>query len=70
MASRSLLYRSGNKAPGKILEIVESVRKTGLAFPLDDDARDRRRLLGLPEAKISGKGLSEVRRVLSEAGFG
>jgi|GEM_PF-4760945 len=49
--------------------MVESVKKTGLAFSLDDAARDRRRLLGLPETKIGDEELNKIRKILSEAGF-
>jgi hypothetical protein len=49
--------------------MIESVKKTGLAFSLDGAARDRRRLLGLPEAEIGEEELNKIRKILSEAGF-
>lgn len=69
IALRSILYENGNRVPEKLIEVIESIRETGLAFPPNDDARNRRRSLGLPEIKISDDGLNEVRRVLSEAGL-
>ncbi len=69
MALRTVLYENGGEAPEGILEMVEQVKKTGLAFPVGSESCERRRLLGLPEARLSEESLSEVRRILSEAGF-
>ncbi len=69
MVLRSVLYENGGEAPLSILKMVEQVRETGLAFPLTPESREKRRLLCLPEAGLSEQGLSEVRRILREAGF-
>lgn len=69
IALRTVLYENGGEAPAIILRMVEQVRETGLAFPLTPESREKRRLLGLPETGLSGEGLNEVRRILSEAGF-
>lgn len=58
-----------NGVPEQVSTMVKRVRETGLAFSLSKDIVERRRLLGLPEAKVSGKGLEEVRKILSEAGL-
>ncbi|MBO3798260.1 MAG: 4Fe-4S dicluster domain-containing protein [Thermoproteota archaeon] len=69
MALRAVVYENGGEAPAGILRMVEQVRETGLALPLTPESLERRRLLGLPEVGLSSEGLSEVRRILSEAGF-
>lgn len=69
MALRAALYEDEGDAPGRILEMVEQVRKTGFALPVSPESNGRRRLLGLPEARLSEQSLSEVRRILSEEGF-
>lgn len=69
MALRTIRYENGNVLPSKVVELVEQVKKTGLAFPLSKEVEEKRRLLGLPESKMSEEGVGEVRRILSEAGF-
>jgi len=49
--------------------MVEHVKETGFALPVSPESSSRRRLLGLPEARLSEESLSEVRRILSEEGF-
>ncbi|MGB9718602.1 MAG: 4Fe-4S dicluster domain-containing protein [Thermoproteota archaeon] len=66
---RAVLYENGGKAPEEVLKMVEQVKETGLAFPPTLESRERRRLLGLPDAGLGAEGLREVRRILSEAGF-
>jgi heterodisulfide reductase subunit C len=69
MALRMIKYEDGNKLPDKVIEMIEQVKKTGLAFPLNPETRDKRVLLKLPEFGISEEGLNEIRNIISEAGF-
>ncbi|MBO3840227.1 MAG: 4Fe-4S dicluster domain-containing protein [Thermoproteota archaeon] len=65
---RTIRYENGNALPNKVIELIEQVKKTGLAFPLSKEVKEKRKLLGLPEFGLSEEGLSEVRRILLEAG--
>lgn len=69
MVLRAVLYENGDNAPAKIVEMVKQVKKTGFALPVSPESNGRRRLLGLPEVRLSEESLSEVRRLLSEEGF-
>jgi len=69
MALRAVLYENGGNAPSRVLKMVEHVKETGFALPVSPESSSRRRLLGLPEARLSEESLSEVRRILSEEGF-
>lgn len=69
MALRVIKHEEGNAPPRRVIEFVEQIKKTGFAFPLRREASEKRRLLGLPEVEISENELSEVRKLLSEAGF-
>lgn len=69
VALRIIGYEDGNKLPDKVVEMIEQVKKTGFAFPLNQEARDKRMLLGLPEFRISEEGLNEIRKIITEAGF-
>ncbi|MEM3712678.1 MAG: 4Fe-4S dicluster domain-containing protein [Thermoproteota archaeon] len=68
-ALRIIKYEDDNALPSRVAELVEQIKKTGFAFPLGREAYEKRRSLGLSELKIDEKGLSEVNRILSEAGF-
>lgn len=67
-ALRRISYERG-EAPRKVIEMVETIKRTGLAFPLNEDIEKRRRLLGLPEIQINEDCLNEIRRIIEEAGF-
>lgn len=68
MALRMVKYENGNAPPDMVVRLVEQVKKTGLAFPLSENVKEKRRLLGLPELGLSEEGLGEIRKILSEAG--
>ncbi|MEM2047906.1 MAG: 4Fe-4S dicluster domain-containing protein [Candidatus Jordarchaeales archaeon] len=68
MALRIIGCEDGNTLPPRVVELIEQVKKTGLAFPLSKEVEEKRKLLGLPEFGLREEGLSEVRRILSEAG--
>ncbi|MBO3800115.1 MAG: 4Fe-4S dicluster domain-containing protein [Candidatus Brockarchaeota archaeon] len=65
---RTIRYENGNALPNKVIELIEQVKKTGLAFSLSKEVEEKRKLLGLPGFGLSEEGLSEVRRILLEAG--
>ncbi|MGQ9691105.1 MAG: hypothetical protein ACUVQY_07590, partial [Thermoproteota archaeon] len=67
-ALRRISYERG-EAPRKVIEMVETIKRTGLAFPLNEDIEKRRRLLGLPEIQIDEDCLNEIKRIIEEAGF-
>jgi heterodisulfide reductase subunit C len=69
MALRAVLYENRGDAPSRVLKMVGHVKETGFALPVSPESSSRRKLLGLPEARLSEESLSEVRRILSEEGF-
>ncbi|MEM2246987.1 MAG: 4Fe-4S dicluster domain-containing protein [Thermoproteota archaeon] len=69
MALRMIKYENGNAPPSRVFELIEQIKKTGLAFPLSNEAYEKRRSLGLPELEMDEESLKEVKKILSEAGF-
>lgn len=69
MALRTIEYEDGNAPPHRVVELIEQIKKTGLAFPLSNESYEKRRNLGLSELKIGEYDLEEVNKILSEAGF-
>jgi len=66
VALRLINYGDYGRLPNRVVEIIRQIKKTGFAFPINEEVREKRRILGLPEFEISEQGLNEIREILSE----